>query len=1068
MSTFKIQPTYAELLLGWLDAARLGVADMNPNVILSRVLWNFKGGKLGDYPMAFPTDCSEVRFPSGSAQSLSALTEDNVERAALEALTTRRIRDGRKRARGCADWAASWALANATLVDATSSHLLETGLRAVYRVLMDVWENCEVQPRSKDMANMRSFIRETTLASSAASLLDVPTTEEVVSATFSALSFTRIAALRQATAEFTRAMRYSGSRDARSHAVRVGRDLIADVANRAGASARELGGAQFEIAGRSYTIGHGIMTSIVRGRAVALSRSDIARVYQFLVGAQSGLFATVTQACVAPGPERDRAVEIGRIYEAQVSRILEPACSIPAGDEVYICKAYKRAFGAYLGELSGPLCAAETVELWSETHETKHAAKLSLDAWVGAIRPWSASTAFNLGKVYKLCPAPDASPGLTLIERHEMVCNHNSFDPKMSEVFRSELRAQILRAYIRAPGVRLELRDKASRPTWWAAYKAGRFDEVPSDDIHTWLKWEETATMPVRSPDNPAVWKDSGLGWDNYDTAIDPERTRTSGNMLMRMVFDSSAPMPGVRHWGHAHDHKIDIKPEGHKDPARGIYSGNLCDRLNQSWMEAAVQEVACKHPAFMIGADVELRDARVRAVVERSHDVSMVTLYYSFDVSGWSPRMPPEPQIISHAVWGDLYNEPLFRAAQGIIDGARIYMNKGGYTGWYLNPGANLEGYNGKEMTMILIVLMSLSVKEWRRRVIRAKIATEAEARSWSAILLAYIDDGLAKLTLPRDRAVALFECFKESSVDTFAACGYSIEKSKCYPSDRFAIFLNEPYLAGRHVTHGTRAAMTICAENTEEHTSLVERLTAVSTGCRGAVMAGLDATAGIMLQGYHVYAHMSEWVRRPDPVVAAVWYVAPRAWGGLGMPTALQLGTSGSGSAFEESVRTLQKWAQISTPARLVFLKKARGKLVERTAAGVLMAPLGGRTGDGTLVETRVPDAVRTALASLRMRGRISMLAGDFLNFSSPQSLEAFSAAVVPLRPGSVIQEQVLSDLASAHPHAIFSAFARRIEKSNTLMQLIGAREVRRIIKANRLDASLSYSSLRSVLMF
>lgn len=1064
MSTFKVQPVYAELVLGWLDAAYLGVAGMTARDVLAAVQWKFKGGVLGAYPMRYPTESSGTRYPSGCTTVLAVAPDDDPDYVSLMALVRRRVVDRRKRARSCADWAATYAVTRAMCSAHSPGTPAITGMRAVYRVLLDMWECGAAPSRSTSYDRVRTYVREMTLASACSSHLDVAASEDAVSRTFRALGQTRMAAIRFTASEFDAMLRYTGSPAARQKSVQLGRELIGDHRSRAGAAPAELGAAAFAIAGRRYYALHGFATATVGGQVYALSRSDLLRVHQFLTGVQSGLFATVAQVCVSPGPERHTAADIGQTYEAQVTRLLETAILVPQGDEVSVCKAYKRAFGAFLGELSGPLCASETAALWEEAHSTSHAHLLSLDAWVACLRQWTASTAFNLGKVYKLCPAPDASPGLTLVERHEMVTNHNAIDPGALPELRDELRAQILRAYIRRPGVMLDLRD--TRPSWYGAYRAGRFEEVPSSEIHKYLKWEGTAQMPQRSPDDPSVWKDSGLGWDTFDVATDPDRFPKAGNMLTRMVFDDSCPMPGIRHTGHSHDQKVDIKPEGHKDPARGIYSGNIRDRLNQSWMEAAVHEVAVGHPAFMVGADAEMRDNRVRAIVDRPHDGTSCAVYYSFDVSGWSPRMPPEVQHVSHSIWADLYDEPLFRSAHTITDGVRVYMNKGGYVGWFVNPGANFEGYNGKEMTMILITLMSLAVKDWRAAVVAGGLATREEAQRWSAVLLAYIDDGLAKLVLPADRAPDLFALLKTSSEARFARMGFSVEPSKCYPSDRFAIFLNEPYLGGRHVTHGTRAAMTICAENTEEHTSLLERLTSVSTGCRGAVMAGLDATTGVMLQAFHAYTHLCEWVRRPEPVLAAVWSTLPRGWGGLGMPTALQLGTSGGGSALEESVRTMQRWAHVSTPARVAFLKRARGKLAPRSATGILMAPMGGRTRDGTMVETRVPDAVRAALTRLRADGRVSKLAADFLGYASPQSLDTYAEAVVNIRPDAVVQEQLLADLASAHPHAIFSAFARRIEKSTTLMQLVGRREMRRIIKANRDDATESYRIVRELL--
>jgi hypothetical protein len=172
----------------------------------------------------------------------------------------------------------------------------------------------------------------------------------------------------------------------------------------------------------------------------------------------SGGYATIAQSVVAPGAERLRVADIAAAYEAQVSRVLEASTQCPVGDEVHVCKAFKRAFTAYLGELAGPMSREESAELWAETLETPYVSRHLLDGWVNECRQWSAATAFNVGKVYKICPAPDASPALTLLERHKMVCNRNRAAPDALEHLTVVLRDQILRAYIRSPGVRLELR----------------------------------------------------------------------------------------------------------------------------------------------------------------------------------------------------------------------------------------------------------------------------------------------------------------------------------------------------------------------------------------------------------------------------------------------------------------------------------------------------------------------------------------------------------------------------------------------------------------------------------
>lgn len=1059
MSTFKVQPVYAELVLGWLDLCRLDLPGVTMSEILSSIRWVFKGGTLGAYPMAFPTPSSQTRYPAGCTLDLSVVSWDNKERVALEALVRRRSRLNRRNTRSMADWCVSFYALRSLLANDTLSEAPWTGMTAVYRLVGRMWNSAAASRGRRRWEKESAYIRECALASAAASHQDIPTAAALCAHALASIERTKCASFRDIIEEYDQAMRYSNSPMARSAARAVGRRLLVAQAPPSDYEIEDLGLRKYRVAGYMAYVGHGWMAMGSAAESIILSRSDIVRVHQMCTSICSGLFATVSQAVIAPGAERTQAQEVGHAYERQVDRIIEAARRVPQGEEVHVCKAFKRAFSAYLGEISGPLCKDETSELWDEVRSTKHVAAHLSEAWVSEIRPWSASTAFNLGKVYKVCPAPDASPALTLIERHEMVTNRNTMQAETMDTFRTILRDQILRAYVRAPGIRLELRDANNVPQWWPSYRKAEFDNVPSDEIHAYLEWEGTAVMPSRSPHDPSVWKDSGLGWDTIEESANPERMWYKGNMLTRMIFDKQCPQPGERHIPPEHSHKIDTKPEGHKDPARGIYSGNIFERLNQSWMEAAVDAVAHYHPAYMIGADAEVRENRLRALTDRTHDPALINLYYSFDISGWSPRMPPEAQRISHMIWAELYDEALFRGAHTINEGARVYMNKHGYTGWFENPGANFEGYNGKEMTMILVALMARVVSVWRVSIVAAGLATHAEASRWATMLLAYIDDGLAKITLPRDRHAALFALFKQTTVVEFRACGYNVEASKCYPSDRFAVFLNEPYLAGRHVVHGTRAAMTICAENTEPHTTLLERTMAVSTGCRGAVMAGLDAMAGTMLQAYHVYQHIREWVRYPDPVASAVWSYLPRAWGGLGLPSAMQLSTSGGGASAEESVYTMQQWSRASAAARRTYLSCARAEMAGRTSMGIMLSPLGGRLKQGPMVDTRVPEAVREALAALAKVASLSALARELLTYSSPESMEDFSSAVLPLELRMTIQEQILHDLASAHPHALFSAFSRRIEKSATLIKLVGFKTVNRLIKQNRRDAGTSY---------
>lgn len=1066
MSTFKNQPVYAEAIYGWLDMTWYEDFEISPKDVLSSVNWRFKGGSLEDTAGPRATNYSTNFFPNASSLEMAAVWDTDAsgdivrQVSSMRRVMNTRRADAAMRKRVALGWAASFAILRYTLrehqVDRTDVTHAHSGLRGVYLVVERMIAHASSKWPEWDV--MRAYVREMMIASAAASYQNIEVITTRVVAGLTALEASKFMAYHSALTVFNEWMACTKRNLARTRSRVLGAALLDNPSE--WVDALESSALVRKMIGPGVTAraSHGMLVVNSPLWVVCMTTSDLSRGHQLLTGMASGMFAVAAQATFSR--DRYKIPAILDTFHSQVHDVLRWGLRVPVGDEVLACKAAKRAYGAYLGELAGPLCRAETRELWQEAELTASPfiPGEELRAHIRRATPWCAETSLNLAKTYKLCPAPDACPAQTLIDRFKVVTRPNATDTDMLIEFEQTHRAEMLRAYIRMPGVTLTLRNPRTRPVWYDAYCSRQFNEVPSKEIHEFLEWEGTATMPVRSPTNPSVWKDSGLGWDSMEQAMDSRRPKRHGNMLLRMVFDPECPMPGIRHTVTSHAHKQDTKPEGHKDPARGIYSGNLRDRLNQSHMEVAVEKVATWHPSFMIGADTTARELRARSTLQRPSDIETCTMYYSFDVAGWSPAMPAAPQRISHAFWAALYDEEMFRMSPMINENARIYMNKAGHKLWYDNPEANLEGYNGKQMTCVLITLLSLSVYKWREASVTRNLLSEKETVKYAAVLLAYIDDGLSRIDLPRDRAIVLFKLFQETVVDTFSKCGYKVELSKCYPSDRLFIFLNEVYLAGRHVAHGVKAAMTLCAESTEPHTTLVERTEAISAGCRGATMAGLDASAAAMLQAYHACKHLKEWGVMEDPVVSTTWCITPRVWGGLGMPTMMQLGTSGGGAAFAESVRTLRLYAALQPLAKRFYVNCAKSPLVERIPAAVMAAPLGGSIGLGVMIPSRVPSAVRDAMVLLRQRGELSPLATEFLSYASHDSMRDYAAAILPTGVTTVVQKQVIDDTAAAHPHAIFSAFARRLEKSSTLSQLVSSSKMQKIIRDNKKDVIVS----------
>jgi hypothetical protein len=1080
MTTFKNNAKYAELLFTYLDVAIRGDTPLTVQEVLKAFRWRFKGGSLSDASLAtrLVPETSGTYYPDATTEVILAQWPNGRDAQALVRLLRERQVQGKLRARGVLARIGSYQVITSCVGSSPEPLEVYTGMKAIYAMFAKVWDWAPKAKTGRTWEQLEGFTAELLLGTCPASKMHPPSVDSNREEFWAMAEQANVPGLMECVLQLKELIRLSGSGAARSMARAMGQEerrrwgedyiaghtqgvVVSTVVNSCRYLRHSVGPMVLRVTQECAVYG----TGRVR---VALSKSDMERLHQLVMSATSALLGTCAQASVGTLAQKRKAAEAVGVAKRNIQRIVDSSRKVPLGEEVLVCKGYRRAYTAHLGWLAGPLCREEAETLKQEAEETASGGVLDVSGFLQDVKSLDAASSLNAAKMFKICPAPDVSPGLAMIDRVKQIGNGNEVDPNMMGMFEEELRTQILRAYIRVAEKRLPLRDEKLRPAWYSEYLTGKYEEVVSAEIHEALKWEGSADMPDISTYDPSHWKDSGLGADDIWSASRKSHLGIKGNMITRLIYDPECPMPGRTELNPEHVIKFFVKAEGHKDPARGIFSSNLTDRQAQSWMEKAVESVARAHPSYMIGQPIDVREARVVELTMPPEKGGWIPLYYSFDISGWSAKMPAEPQRISHKLWGDLFGGHMFRRAHEINEGAYIYLNIEGYRGWFRNTHANLEGFNGKEMTMILVAMLSLSVRRWREKAVAEGVLPQAVAEVTSALLFAYIDDGLSRIDLPREYAVAAFKLYKETVIETFRMCGFSVEVSKCFPSDRFSIFLNEVYLAGRHVVHGVRAAMAIGSEPTERHSSLIERVTSVSTGVRGAVMAGLNPMSAMLLLAYHTFLHLLEWTTERDPVILAIWCLSPRSWGGLGVPNMQQLFVSGSGAAFEEGVSTMQGYARISIPAKRYFERMCKTQLSDRTALGVLTAPLSGRVECGYMVDTRVAVAVRKALQEAMGDGKLSPYAARLLKYSDMPSFGEYAEAIIPLGQTEVLQEQMIDNVSEAHPHSIFSAFARRLEKSMTVMTIVGRELFRQIITDNRVEASQSAEACRARISF
>lgn len=1078
MTTFKEGPVYAELLFTFLDLTRF--VDRMPTIanVLSLVGWRFKGGCMTSvagtsgllHSGTYYVDCTSQDLATWFRDELSVVkvpdplfTRDAASLRGILAARVARIRVSQLRS----DMANYVSLAFSD-GRATYPGSVVTGLTGVYKVLNDVFLTLSVpDPNFSSVSSRRMFayIRELVHANAAVAQVDVPTAARNYDSVLTALGKTPFARIWELRSQLSSLIKLAAGKDSRKFYSLRGRLLLDG--ERWPEVHDEMWSSRFVVhwAGRRVLIGYKLLTFVFGEKYIAMPKSDYGRLYGVLTSVVSCMMAAASQSVTGRDEERVAGLRLPAAMWSVMATIVGYAVTLPPGDEVLACKGFKKAFTVHMGTISGPLCANETQILYAEALEALGDRKDMLDEYLRLVRSFPGGLAFDVGKAYKICPAPDSAPGGTIIDRMKTTVTPNRTDPAMLLMLEDTLRDQV--AYCRAlsrSDLRLEMKPGVPVPGWFAEYRRGKFDVVPMDGIRNILAWEGTGVMERRDALDPSVWKDSGLAADNLALGISDTLPKWKRNMLMRMIFDKNCPMPGNEEDLYLEEavNKTDGKPESHKDPYRSIFSACLVTRFKKSIMEKSVGEVSQNNPTNMIGATTSKKLERIRAATSLMCTAPGLTtpFYYSFDVKGWSPLQPASVQQMSHRVWGELFPTTLFAESTRLMQGATVYVCSKGYTGWYINTESNFEGYDGKELTALNSSMLALSVKRWRVDPGVVAIATPAERSTFSALLLAYIDDGMARVELPYEtvRSAQLFEIFKNVCRETFLGCGFVIEVSKCFPSDVFFIFLNEAFLAGRHLVHGVRAAGQICATLEEEHDSLVGMSDKIAGGVRGAVMAGLDAFAGITLMGLHMYDTIDRWVGAFDPVSMAVWTLGARGWGCLGMPNAMQLATTASGNAHPEAIATFQAWARISAPARKFYLNIMRTPLKIRKPVAILMAPFSIRVQKGYMAEGGIAKRISKKLEAMADDDKLGPLPMQFFRFGDYGNFSAYADQVVTGEPGDAIQAQLLEDLYNAHPYAIYQTFCSRIERGATVRGILGQKVLAEIVRENKASAAVS----------
>lgn len=792
---------------------------------------------------------------------------------------------------------------------------------------------------------------------------------------------------------------------------------------------------------------------------LALTTVDIDRLQQMLI---SRSMVSAHEAVWAATAGND--VGEYRAHRRVVERIFDGAIRKAAADPHEagsLCKDLRKAFNAYLSMAAGELSDAATDDMLAEIKKGRGGKFFNVQNFINALCAMPFDVAQDVGRIYKLLAAPDYDIGESFAARQKQ---HLKMNPLMELFGDNECSLREFRLYFKKllaltltrknGGKGVGSWTKAVKPRWWDDYIKQGILPGPLESYEG-LSLKGTAVYTPRSDESPDILKDSAACEERLEDAEDyGEDCKYRRNMLLRYLYDPTCPVPtqaAVKLTRKEHVHRVGFKMEAHKPVSRLFFIGNMTDRMVQSEMEENVHRVALNCPGYMIGQTPELTTRKIMSMVAPSLQHDERVYYFNFDISAWSPGMRDDIQRISHESWGEVFDCAHFYNAHRINEKSTILLNKRGYSAKYVNPGANLEGYNGKEMTFMHCALMGYSVHRYRR----------ATGHEVSIPLAAYIDDGLAAFKEHARHGTARFLQFCDFVEDTYQRLGFQLEKSKCFMSDSFAIFLNEIYFEGRHVTYGLRAVMRVGTREFERHETLHARASTYASGAQGAMKAGLELVSafflylwliGRMLLVYGASAHL-------DARASVLYAFTPKGLGGLGAGSVIGICTNLVVDNLVEGITCIQAMARAYPSYEPKVVAILRQPVVEKDFTGLLLAPTSLDAPRVKMSENRLSAAVAHGLAKAKLAPRAKRL------FTMAKDVKLTLLADAFVGPNTQLAPAVLDLAMAGTPMALIDALVRKFQSSRTMVMVIGSGEMRRITRENRHDGMSSLAQFKRI---
>jgi hypothetical protein len=662
-------------------------------------------------------------------------------------------------------------------------------------------------------------------------------------------------------------------------------------------------------------------------------------------------------------------------------------------------------------------------------------------------------------KLYHLLPPPDIDPLLlhqTLVER---TSSANRADPHAADGFIRFCKAYDYCRFVtkekRAPEHEADLGYSWTEEPWHKSCLHGKMKLPPRAD---WGKVRICGEFPyphtgdfhvLDAKDSTRVVADLGAYMDRSRSRDMP---RVNNNELLSALFNGPLLSNGMsmNEWrdtvlrGNFNVGDCAIAAEAGKaentKPGKKVRETlSACDTMREYLTEVdhSLRPLTEMTPGTSIRVNMVKHkkkfQAMARAISKRSTQHAFAT---STDISGWSPKMD---RAFFHK-WQKYALSttecPNPEAQVALWDALDIFVDRRGVKDHALCTSGNIQGWPAtSDTTMHAHILIY-----WAYQLRDQKILSPKEA----AYTLCLIDDASTVVALEGsiDECVEKAKKARELLRDIYMSLGFIMDEVKSFFSSIKFVYLNELYVDGTQVAHGTKTMMRIDKDHTRRFASLTDSIATAFGTAASAAAQGADCFVAYWLAATLAY----RWVFQKDarfidlpPAELAVCSLAPVSLNGLGVRPICSVMASGEND-------------------HLTWFVEVAGTMVSVLASKPLTATFNKILSQ----EARVPSEVEAfkmpfAYSAARHYSASATIAGRFreaakeLGLAEPfKSLEAIDTddqleiALTKAMRGGCHEAALLEEVSANMPGALVDQVMARIEKTEIVAYLLGGRGI------------------------